>query len=440
MRIDTVAGMRWRTDRFTSGLPGWLTLTISVLLLLVFVMPSFDSSDTIIKPQNLLPVLVAAMLCVRAGSLRFPAGTLTALLIICLPLMLLLQGAASVLTHLLPTAGALDIAARTDTVLKQLRDPLGAWLVLLLLLGHYRLLVGRNTATTALQVTLLAGASSAAALLVTYVIAPTWADNNYFNPRGFLAGFEGPNSMAAAAALLIPFGAAALFKSRGALLRIASLISLSGFVALLLLSGSRGALVSLAAAGFIAIGFAVLLARRVRLKQYILAPILLVVLAVAISITSPGPVDRLLRTDFGSLTTDLSTSRRVVQLETAAYIMKNRPLTGVGLGGFESAYTTLNAEAEATITPHNTILYVGSQGGILALFALLLYYGVIAVLASRAYLRRQDAWGVAALSFPLCLVFLDLFFPYSFSHDVGTVIVMLLTAIYSFSLRPEVPA
>lgn len=90
---------------------------------------------------------------------------------------------------------------------------------------------------------------------------------------------------------------------------------------------------------------------------------------------------------------------------------------------------SLNPGVLGSTTPHNALLLVAVQGGVLAVIALLGYYALLGLLAVQVYVRRKDAWGIVALSFPLCVALLDLFFPYSLTHDVGTVIALLVAAL-----------
>lgn len=418
-----------RSRKATPGAawPWWLQLSLLLLALLLFVVPSFGAAGKPFKSQNLLPVLATALLALRMQHLRFPRWSVTTSLLGALPLLLLLQGASG----LLLAAGAGDpppgLQVTTATVLKQLRDPLAAWLVLVILVGHHRLLQRIDFTQRAVQLMVFAGA---VALLLYYRLASDWAGANYVNPRGFLAGFEGPNSLGAAVALIVPFGVAAVVRSRsvgGWLLNFAGLGVLG---VLLLLSGSRGAVLALFAAGGIALVVALALGYQATAKQWLIAPVVALAVAALVVAAPSGPVARLLSTDVTNLATDLSTSRRIVQLETAVALFGMRPVTGWGIGGYEAGYTYLNPGVLPSTTPHNAILLVAVQGGAAAVLALLVYYALLALSGLQAYLRRRDAFGVAALAFPLCVVFLDLFFPYTLTHDVGAV-----AAVFAVSLH-----
>lgn len=417
------------------GWPLWLNLSLAAVALLIFVVPSYDVNNTAFKAQNLLLLLVSALLLVRARHLRFPTNTVTTWLLVGVPVLLLLQFGSTI-----PYIAGLDhtklsIRPELNTVLKQLRDPAAAWLVFVLLLGHYRVLSRRHFTSWAIKLFASAGLL---ALLIYYFFAPSWARINYSNPRGFLAGFEGPNSLGAAVALLMPFSLAAVVDARSKMDRLLNFASLGVLGILLLLSGSRGAVVALFASGTLAGFSALLFGHRASLKQWLFAPLAIVCVVAGLMLAPSGPVERLLSTDIGSLATDLSTSRRVVQLETAVKMFQQRPASGWGLGGYEVGYSAFNPGTVGSTTPHNALLLLGVQGGFLAVLALLGYYTLIAVLGMQVYLRRKDAWGIAALSFPLSLAFLDLFFPYSLTHDVGTIVAVLIVSLHLLGHQPKV--
>lgn len=414
--------------------PWWLRVALVLLALLLFVVPSYGAAGKLLKSQNLLPLLTAFLLVLRLKDLRFPRRSVTTTLLVALPLLLLLQGAST----LLLAAGVGDpvqgLHATTTTVLKQIRDPLTAWLVFVLLLGHHRLLRRIGLTSRALSLMAFAGAL---ALLLYYRLASAWAHEYYVNPRGFLAGFEGPNSLGAAVALAIPFGLAAVVRSRSVGRWLLNVVGLGVLGVLLLMSGSRGAVLALFAAGGTALVVALVLGHRASAKQWLVAPALALAVTALLVAAPSGPVARLLSTDLTGLATDLSTSRRVVQLESAVTLFGMRPLTGWGLGGYEAGYAYLNPSVLPSTTPHNAILLLAVQGGVVAVLALLVYYALLAFVGLQAYLRRRDAWGIAALAFPLCVTFLDLFFPYSLTHDVGTVAAVFTVSLYLLGREPE---
>lgn len=410
----------------------WLTRSLALLALLIFVVPSFDTSGDILKSQNLIPVFVAFLLLLRAPHLRFPKGATTVLLLVCVPTIVVLQAVPTLLVSLGIAEGFTLAGPDLNTIAKQVRDPIGAWLVLVLVMGHYRQFVRTSLARTVVAYTSAAGAI---ALLLNFVVAPDWAAANYSNPRGFLAGFEGPNSLGAATALLIPFGLAWLISAKRVRGRLLPATCLAVLGALLMLSGSRGAIVALLGSFAIAMPLSAILGRRASLKRYVFVPFVGALVLLALFLAPSGPVTRLLRTDVGSLATDLSTARRVVQLRAALNIVADRPIGGVGLGGFEAAYTAMNPGVVGSTTPHNALLHIGAQAGLAGVFVLVVFYIALVVLAVRAHSFATNIWGVAALGFPVNLVVLDLFFPYTFTHDVGTVIALLIGAVYAITQR-----
>lgn len=319
-----------RHHRNRLGWPRWLNLSLVLIVALMFVVPSYDASGTLFKSQNLLPLLALSLLLLRSPYLRIPTSGVATWLLLSVPVLLILQIAATLIFSAGIADAPMGIQPRLATVLKQLRDPLGAWLILVYLLGHLSLLARRDFT---IRTTNLSAAAGALTLILYYVLAPDWSSANYVNPRGFLAGFEGPNSLGAAVALLIPFSLAAVIHSRSRFSRVVSIASTAVLGAMLVLSGSRGAIIALFASGGIALISALVLGQRATLRQWLIAPTVVICVVAASVIAPSGPVERLLSTDIGSLATDLSTSRRVAQLDAAVEMIKARPIFGWGLGG-----------------------------------------------------------------------------------------------------------
>ncbi|EOU5815619.1 O-antigen ligase family protein, partial [Shigella flexneri] len=64
-------------------------------------------------------------------------------------------------------------------------------------------------------------------------------------------------------------------------------------------------------------------------------------------------------------------------------LIQQRPLTGWGLGSFEATFPqaledvgVTNIESDTATHPHNELLFVTAEGGIVALFGFLLLSGV----------------------------------------------------------------
>ncbi|HEC2037744.1 TPA: O-antigen ligase family protein [Klebsiella oxytoca] len=82
------------------------------------------------------------------------------------------------------------------------------------------------------------------------------------------------------------------------------------------------------------------------------------------------------------LTHEMSNRERLLMLDGATRMVATHPLTGYGLGSFESVFPKVMVDAglqmkSDTVThPHNEILYVASEGGVVALAGLLILGGV----------------------------------------------------------------
>ncbi|EPO2685162.1 O-antigen ligase family protein, partial [Shigella flexneri] len=78
-----------------------------------------------------------------------------------------------------------------------------------------------------------------------------------------------------------------------------------------------------------------------------------------------------------------SNDQRIRILKGAISLIQQRPLTGWGLGSFEATFPqaledvgVTNIESDTATHPHNELLFVTAEGGIVALFGFLLLSGV----------------------------------------------------------------
>lgn len=130
-----------------------------------------------------------------------------------------------------------------------------------------------------------------------------------------------------------------------------------------------------------------------------------------------------------------STHERLYILHTTWGLIKSHPFTGVGYGGFESAFAnetlaTHGVFNEATlIHPHNELLYAWAEGGIIAILGLLLMIsGVLYTL----WKRGNRFWPAVALLLPIA-IHMNLEYPLYQSVPHGMVLIMLLSLV----LRPS---
>jgi O-antigen polymerase len=102
-----------------------------------------------------------------------------------------------------------------------------------------------------------------------------------------------------------------------------------------------------------------------------------------------------------------SSTQRRQMLEGSVALIKQHPLLGAGAGSFESVWPDALASTgqvssfEHTVThPHNEILFVLAEGGIVALSGLLLFAGIFCIPLIKGSHRSRTIW---ALTLPIAL-------------------------------------
>lgn len=381
--------------------------------------PSFAVDAPWAKAQNLLFAYGLGLLLLGLRGVSLRRGDVLVLLGV--PALLLAQAMGALSAGVAGDRGAWDLA----TLLKQIRDPLTNWLVLLVLLTR----PGLTRTMRSIKVFVAAVPIAALGALAVHAVAPSLPlSASFANPRGFIAGFEGPNSLGAAMALLLPLAAAWVVTSRTWHERLVASLAFGGASALLMLSGSRGALLALAVATAAA-GMVAIVAtghKGVRLRK--LGGALLAAIAVVVAVTAipNDPIERLARTDWLAVDVDPSTSRRALQLATAVDLATTHPWLGHGFGGYGAGYVAANPGIRPSTTPHNGILLLAAQGGVVGVAVLLAYYVAVSLALAGPLARRRDAWGVALAACAPLLLVSDQFFPYLVSHDVGTVAAVII--------------
>jgi len=102
-----------------------------------------------------------------------------------------------------------------------------------------------------------------------------------------------------------------------------------------------------------------------------------------------------------------SSTQRRQMLEGSVALIKQHPLLGTGAGSFESVWPDALASTgqvssfEHTVThPHNEILFVLAEGGIVALSGLLLFAGIFCIPLIKGSHRSRTIW---ALTLPIAL-------------------------------------
>lgn len=105
-----------------------------------------------------------------------------------------------------------------------------------------------------------------------------------------------------------------------------------------------------------------------------------------------------------------STKQRLQQLAGTVEMIKKHPLLGSGLGSFESQLPEVmevagihSFESDTVTHPHNEVLYVMSEGGIIALVGLLLLAGIWLWPAFHYASQRKGQWLLALTSLPIVI-------------------------------------
>lgn len=406
-------------ERINRQLAATILAIAGILTVGPFVLPS----ESALSAPNAIFAIVLVLMVSNLTRLRIPRLGLALLAVAFIPSLLIIE--------LLPlTIVPIQVPFKElsfTTVLKQLRDPATSWMLLVVLIGHskairWQLLVTRTAYSFALLGAVTAG---------IYLFGKTQGVASVLaNPRGFMAGFEGPNSLAAALALLLPLSITLLAGNSSTAGKIAAFLCVSIFSVMLFLTGSRGALVALLS-GLLVVILAILLDKSSRYSMHRaiwLFPLVTIVCAIAISIPG-GPLARLVNTDWQNLTSDLTTSRRAIQLETAWQLFQERPVFGHGLGGFEIGYTHKHPGITTSTTPHNALMFAAVQGGVLGTSLLMAYYSLLMAIGWRAFTRLSAPWKYFGLYVPPAIIVLDLFFPYTRTYDTGLLAVICLSIL-----------
>ena len=188
---------------------------------------------------------------------------------------------------------------------------------------------------------------------------------------GFRASWEGvyedPNHLAMTLVSIVPLALFFALSRRALWQRAVAAVSAVGSVTAIVLTHSRGGALGLA---FCAIAWAMLGRRRLR------AAVAVIVLFLAVVLFAPSSFWA--RTEsLGSFERDVSAMGRVFAWEVTADISRDRPLGGVGLGAFPSAwedYAPREARGLALVA-HNIFLSVLGELGLIGLGLLLGFVG-----------------------------------------------------------------
>ncbi|MBI5190991.1 MAG: O-antigen ligase family protein [Nitrospirae bacterium] len=226
----------------------------------------------------------------------------------------------------------------------------------------------------------------------------------YVNKNHFAGYLEAAISIAAASILYRERGAAKEKRVRGALRSFIRCgwrsetawmsLSVAVMFAGLLMSVSRGGLIGLAA-GLLVIAATSLGVRR-RAALVPVAAMLLVVLGLA-ALDESTLSSRLGR--LANVTEDGSAMLRLDIWKDTAEMIKGAPVTGVGLGGYETAYQYYKTVKKYTIIfqPESDYLYVLAEGGLIG-FSLAAAFAALVLLGLVRASRLEGDAGAAGMS------------------------------------------
>lgn len=165
-------------------------------------------------------------------------------------------------------------------------------------------------------------------------------------------------------------------------------------------------------------------------------------LAAVAFLVSPSVHDRVMKgvaetQDFSTIPTETSLGRRMVMYTTTVGMIAEKPLFGLGTGGFKQRFSEIAAEkymgwrAKPADDPHNQYLFILAENGVIGL---LLFFAVIAAML-KACLKSGSIYGKMAVGCILAWCATSLFsghfrtFPEG--HLIAFVVGMLMVS------RPE---
>ena len=196
--------------------------------------------------------------------------------------------------------------------------------------------------------------------------------------------------------LVIALVATAVLVVRGAVSRRAGLSALA-FLAVVWL----GLLISFSQSSFAALGVAVFaLAAIVWRWKSLLALVAVLVVVIGIAATQPKLLHALRHHTTSGL--NHATSGRATLIAVGIKIAKAHPSHGVGLGGFEHAYSKRTGKTPRKSASHNTPVTVAAEEGVPGF---LLFFWLVGALLLAAYRRiNHGTYGPMALAAGLALV------------------------------------
>lgn len=303
-------------------------------------------------------VLLAAAVTMLLQRHRMKVGTVMPKRIAVPTLVLILAATVSV-AFAPDTASALGI--------------LKSWFILPALFAYaiWRSEVPLKTLRTALTV---GGTIAALYAIGHFFLTDAWVD--YEGVKRAVGFFSQPNYLALFIAPILTLSIAGLRENSGKLQRAAALFAILSMVVAILLSYSRAGIIT------VIVCIPLIALFQYGWKHLVVSLCTGVLLFVAAYVSIPSFQKR-----FTSIldTKSQTTSRTRVEITQASLnMLKSHPFTGVGLGGYQEAYSTYripDALEKEVLHPHNVYLAFWTQTGLLGLLAFI-------TLAATAFLKK----------------------------------------------------
>ncbi len=219
---------------------------------------------------------------------------------------------------------------------------------------------------------------------VFYFSSPTFVLHPSFQ---FGAMTSNPNTLAGLAACVVPIGCSFVLapgsRSRRVLAAAATLLLVSG----IFLSYSKGAWLTLSAAVALWLWH---VARKRTLRWRAICIALVLAASAAALVPQARQIPGLIIERWTSQGSVISNRERVRYLETAAVLIREHPVLGVGLERFGQEYVRARNAVRGPEDPHNAYLMIAAELGVPALGC---YLFLLVVLSVATY-RRADATDV----------------------------------------------
>ncbi len=267
------------------------------------------------------------------------------------------------------------------------------------------------------------GAIAATYAIFHFYLTDAWVD--YEGVKRAVGFFSQPNYLALFIAPILTLAIAGLRENTGKLQRSFTVAAILSMVVAVILSYSRAGILT------VAICIPLIALFQYGWKQLTLSLGIGAMLFAAAYASIPSFQKR-----FVSIldTKSQTTSRTRVEITQASLnMLEAHPLTGIGLGGYQDAYSTYripNALEQEVLHPHNVYLAFWTQTGILGLLAFI-------TLAATAFLKklRSSSGEVRAAALAGVSILLIGFFDTAYWKNDLSLVFWILVAMTSFKAR-----